>query len=678
MSKRDYIVVDIETSSLDWKTGKIHGVAVAYEEDVFEYVKFRALKNHKLKDDLANPNLIKIFHNAGFDVKFLRKNGYPVNGPIYDTLILAQLVDENSSLKLKDLAVRYLGADSIKYANQMYKWLADNNLKKDDIIKAPEDLVKDYACEDVNNTYKLYYLLGSKLKALDVKLKTVFKYKKNTIDYLKEEAIPIEPILWHMETNGVNIDLDTIENTRKEIAKEQDVFLTKLQTIASKEVEEIITLQYEKELEKRVTPKGKERVKRPEFNWQSTKQIGTLLFDKLGLKEYIQAKTEKGQWQCSDEVIKKSLKIKELPDKLHEFLQTYNEYTKTLKKLSTYIGDKENGLLSHVKDGKIYASYKQIGEGSARKEAGGTNSGRLSSANPNLQNLAPFSRKFFIPEKGKVFLYFDYSQIELRLAAHFSKDPIFLESYNEGGDLHKESAAAAFDVPVEEVTKEQRQIGKTINFLLIYNGSANRLKKQLELSPPKGPGLDVTDYQAKEFRDAFFNKYEVYKQYLENLRAFMFKYKFVRSPFGRIRRLPELKYQSGIDVKNREYRGPYVGELKELLKKVKPGTTNFYGEPLTIYDIAKKKVAHALNQGFNFPNQSAAASITKRAMIELTKAGYNIVNQIHDSITMQVDEKNIDKDIVICKNIMESITKLRVPIIAEHKIIKSFDETDVI
>lgn len=272
---------------------------------------------------------------------------------------------------------------------------------------------------------------------------------------------------------------------------------------------------------------------------------------------------------------------------------------------------------------------------------------------------------------SKVFFYADFSQIELRCAAHVSQDPLMLQAYRTDKDLHLQTAKAIFNDPaLTKKDEAKRQTAKTTNFLLIYNGSAQRLKDQLW----EEAGIRVSFEEARSFRENFFRLYSNYYDYLQEQRQFLIGWKIVISPFGRIRRLPDLKYFEGLDYRTQEYSGKFAPELQELLQGIPEEerfTKDFQtGEkvPLTTFHLAKRRVGHAFNQGFNFPIQSMAASIMKRAMISLDAQGYDIVNNIHDSIYIQMDEKDIDRESGNIVHTLENIVKLSVPLKVEWKV----------
>jgi DNA polymerase-1 len=299
-------------------------------------------------------------------------------------------------------------------------------------------------------------------------------------------------------------------------------------------------------------------------------------------------------------------------------LASYKAWKKNIKLITTYTGE-DKGLMSQIEDGRVYAEYLQAGRG---KEGtiGGTVTGRLSSRNPNMQNLPRGSeiKKFFIPDAGEIFVYFDYSQLELRLAAHLSQDPLLIKAYNEGLDLHELTG---------QTIGADRQTGKTTNFAMIYDASPWRLADILNKTPE----------ECKLIIDEFYNLYRGYKQYLEDQKRFMMKYACVISETGRIRRLPGLH------------------EFHERSKEWR----------------------HALKQGYNFPIQSLGASITKLAMIELHRRKFRIVTQVHDSVVISLPEQNLDR-VEEIKQIAENVYPVSVPIKVDIKLLTSLSESDII
>jgi DNA polymerase-1 len=673
------VAIDIETTSLNWRTGTLVGVAVANEEDAAAYYtwpEFIQTEHLTLRDE----KIPKVFHNANFDMKFLMPRGTKLKGAIYDTLLMAQLIDENQPLDLKSLSVKYLGEDSIKHARAIWAWLQSNNLKKEHLARAPQELLSAYAKEDVNNTYKLFYVFWQRLEELNVKVKSLFNQDKGPMDYYLEEAQPTDYVLGQMETRGVRINLPLLQAKKREIEEDISKRLQSLNQLLQVEIHNICEDKYQAEVAAKKSPRGKANVKFPEFNWNSTDQVGPLFYSVLGLSKYIQAYTDTGKFKCSDEIWSQAAKIQGLPQTLGLAVKFYSDIKSLQKRLSTDIGgfDKKGkpiGLASKIDDdGRVYPQFKQIG-GLYDGEANGTVTGRLSSAGPNTQNLQPFAKKWFIPDSDDyVFVHADYKQVEIVIAAHLSQDPRMLEIVRSGQDIHKQTAQKLYG-PVE-LTKNQRNAGKGGNFLFIYNGSPWRLQTQLQTW-----GVDLTIDDCKRLHEGFFQEFTHYKEYLAQQQRLMLRYRAINSMFGRVRRLPELKYYDGLDFIKRKYRGKYEKELQEIFDKLPPGKRSLVRadgtkHEITLFDIANRKCRHAFNQGYNFPVQSVGGSITKRAMIVLNREGFDIVNQVHDSLIFQVKKTEIEAKVARIKQVMENVVKLSVPITVDIKLANSFDDEE--
>jgi DNA polymerase I-like protein with 3'-5' exonuclease and polymerase domains len=279
-----------------------------------------------------------------------------------------------------------------------------------------------------------------------------------------------------------------------------------------------------------------------------------------------------------------------------------------------------------------------------------------------------------------VFIYYDYSQIELRLAACFSKDQRMLYLFRSGKDLHSITAAFQTGKKVEEIQKDskERKCAKTSNFLFIYNGGPFRYRDQLR----EDWAITISDEEAYQHKEGFFKAYPGMRPYLDRLKQFMLKHLCVICPNGRIRRLPDLKYHEGLTPQRKQYKGAYQVELEQIKANLKPSEKFTYDRQgnkreKTIYDIASGKVRHAFNQGYNAPNQSVAASIMKRAMIELDAQGYDIKNQVHDSVCVQVLKTEAEKKHDEIKKILENIVQIDVPLVVDSKILNSFYPYDV-
>jgi DNA polymerase-1 len=294
--------------------------------------------------------------------------------------------------------------------------------------------------------------------------------------------------------------------------------------------------------------------------------------------------------------------------------------------LSAYV----YGLQERMEGETIHGEYYQASQEEFSKftgDDGGTVTGRLSHRNPNLGNLprktqdywkGSFVKDLFIPLPGYKFIYADYSQIELRVAAHLAQDEPFIKAFNTGADPHQQTADYLNSVGLN-ITRQQ---AKTINFLLIYYGSARRLSQELN--------IDVEF--ATRIRNQFFNQHPQMLRWIHATMNQVKKFGWVESLFGRVRRLPE------------------------------------------VWDYDDYKVGHALKQAGNFVVQSVAASITKRAMLKLAAADFMIVNQVHDSITCMVAPWDAEVMLAEMLRIMGDVVKLSIPVVADGKIIETFKE----
>lgn len=679
-----FIVIDCETTGTDWKTDKLHGLGVAYEEDDTEYYLAEDIMgNQRLLELLADPSVAKVGHNIKFDIKFLLAYGLTVAGPLYDTMEMAQLVDENTSVGLKQLAEKYLGVSSVEEKREVDRACSKAGVKhigelcQRDITGEAAgtytDLISRYCQEDCNNTTRLFFVLSGLLKKLDIGWRKLGA-GKTPFDYYKEEMSPLNEVILTMETTGIALDMGRVEVAKKALAEDIKDALKDLEAITAPYIGAIEDSLYHTAVSKRKSTAGKNKVERSsekyatKFNWSSNDHLASLIYEQLRVPKKLWTFTKSGKPSVSDKDLGHLRRLFDnRAPKLCGVLDALSKYKKAVKLLTTYLGDEDTGVLSHVHKGRIFASYHQAAS-SKDGGKGGTLTGRLSSQSPNMQNLprGGFIKRLFIPDEGSVFLYFDYSQLELRLAAHLSGDPELVEAFRRGLDLHTLTAATIFNTSVDKVTKEQRQVAKTINFAMIYDASAYRLAEELN----KG-GANYTIEEVEAMRKAFFRRYKVYREYLYTQRDLLENRKALISAYGRVRRLPEIAYKEGLNWAHRTWTGPVA--MRDALKHTPT-------EKLSDQDIftrAKRKQQHALKQAYNFPIQSLGASITKRAMLALHKEGFKIASQVHDSIIIQVPEKWATQALKKALQIAENVIELDVPLKAEGKILKSLDESDI-
>jgi len=565
------ISFDIETNSLDTKEANLVGFSFCFEKNRAYYVpvghKYLGVEDQvRLQDAFDAIKKIlsaKFFgHNLKFDLSLLYRYKIDEVIPYADTMILAWLINPESSLSLESLSKRYFSHSMITFKETVKK---GEDFSLVDIKEATK-----YAAEDALITYMLYFRLIEELK------------NENAAHLLKEarevEYPFINTLIW-MERSGIKIDID---------------FFEKLLIKTNKRLEELTKRIYE--------------IAGVEFNINSTKQLGAVLFERLKLP--VVKKTKTGF--STNEAV-----LNQLRDK-HEIIREILEYRELFKLKSTYI---EPLLKLGKKDKKnrIYTSFVQTG----------TATGRLASKNPNLQNIPVKTevgkeiRYGFIADENKLLIGIDYSQIELRLLAHFSKDPSLIKAFFEDKDIHLETAKKLF----KEDAAKKRDIAKSINFGLIYGMGSRKLSQTLGISTK----------EAKEIIDSYFRSFPTVKEYLKSIEDFAKKNGFVETLLGR-RRYFDFAHASGAQ---------FAAYLREAINTV------FQGSAADLIKLAMNKIKDEIYQ-----KQYPA----------------NIIVQIHDELIFEVDEKEAENLAIIFKDIMENIYKLNVPLKCSVSIAKRWGE----
>jgi DNA polymerase-1 len=677
-----YMCVDVETTGLDWTRDTLHGFAVAYEEEEAFYVPSWNIPSF-VKEDLENPSIKKIGHNFhGFDAKFIFKSGIKIQGTFIENMGIWQLVDDTTPLGLKWLSEQHIGASSLDKKRLLDQAIERSGAKNiaglcfKDLHDPSHPYLKvigDYCEEDANNTLSLSLLGMQKLKELDQQLRSNYRVSKTPLDYFKEEFTPLEYVLFKMETKGFRVNIKVIEELKKEAEKKKEEITERLNRGFKKEIEIIEKQIWEEAVSRVVTPKAKaSRVQgqgKLAFSWENNNHAAKVFFEQGNIPEDLVTRTEKGSYATDKTTLQKLLQELPKEHKVRRALPLYAEYKLNQKTLTTYTGDTKKGIYSKIRQGEdgnhyIYPTFRQT-----------TNTGRLACKSPNMQNIPRGSKikELFIPTNdNNVFDHFDYSQIELRLAGHLSKDPAIISSYLNKEDLHKQTAATIFDLPLRDINDIQRQGGKTTNFLTIYKGSAFRLQESLR----EGVKLDFSLDECKEFISRFFDKYRDLDQYLKNVLSFVVKNGFVISEAGRMRRLPDIFYgeEGNLDFRLRQFNGSQ--EQRQKLISILRDQQIYNPSEQDIFWLAYKKYNHASKQAFNFPDQSLAASLAKRAMIQLDKEGFDIRNQVHDALDIEralCDNEATSK----VRNIMENVfPECLVPLTTDYKTLRSFSEED--
>lgn len=674
-----YIVLDIETTGLSWKRDRLHGIALHDPKIAGStYLQVESPEFQPFLSILQDPTIAKVGHNLRFDLRFLSRL-CKVEGPLYDTMLMAQLVDENNSVGLKQLAERYLGKAAVASKAELDSLIGRAGLKHVGELCAADlseersgwffDRIAKYAIEDVENTAKLFKLLGGKLRQLDANWREIRGVAKTPLDYLAEEAAAVEPALLAMELRGILLSPAAIEKTQWQVSQDLSKAETDIEDLCSGQIDLIEETLYEKEVSKRKSEKGKAKVQRSDpdfdtcFSLSSSQHVATLIYGHLDAPaEY---RTSSGLYSTNEADLGKLRAEVQGDAALGRFLDLFSEYRRLQKLWTTYVAP-DSGLLEHATDQRVHSLYLQAGS-SKDGGKGGTATGRLSSQSPNMQNLPRNGgiRKFFVPDPGYVFVYADYSQVELRIAAHLSQDQALIQGYQDKLDLHAITASNVFRKPIAGISKEERQVGKTLNFALIYDASAWRLEQEL------GPlGYSVEDCEA--MRRAFFAKYEGYDRYLKVELGKLKDMKMVISETGRVRRLPEVGYGTCLEWRGKQFKG--TQEQFDALR-------NFPSEILSnseAFERARKKYRHAIKQAYNFPIQSLSASITKRALATLCQKGYDLVTSVHDSIVVQVPLASAKLEAKLIQKILEQNYTLSIPLVADTKILTSLEESDIL
>jgi len=508
-----------------------------------------------LKEIFEDKKILKIGQNLKFDIKFLKANGIEIKGDLFDTMLAEYCIDASHNiLNMDDLAAKYLNIKTIHYKDLV------GDVKKKTLKDVPFAALMNYSGQDAHVTLKLYEVLKEKIFENE-KIKKLFY----------EIEIPVLKVLIDMEYYGVSID----KNYLKTLSKELDIEL--------------------KNLNEKLFEMAKE-----EFNPNSPKQVAELLFNKLKLP--VIKKTKTGPSTDVDVLSKLAY--------LHPIASMLLE-NRTFSKIKSTYSDALPEMVNPA-SGKIHTTYMQTG----------TQTGRLSSKDPNLQNipikteLGRKIRKAFIPVKNNILISSDYSQIELFLLAEFSKDPNLFEAFKNGEDIHLKTASLIFSKSPVEVTKQERTIGKTINFSILYGQGAFRLSENLEI-----PRKD-----AANFISIYFTKYAGIKNYMENLKEKCREKGYAETFWGRKRAIPE------------------------------------------IFDRNKMVAANGERMAVNTVIQGSAADLIKLSMIKIynefteKKLNSKLIMQVHDELVFDVVKEESDEVKEIIKNKMENDFGFELPL----------------
>lgn len=568
LSTEKRFAIDTETTSLDYRVAEMVGFSVAFDAHDAYYIPlahdYEGAPEQLNRDEiiqlikpiLEDPKVEKIGHHLKYDAHIFENHGIHLQGWYFDTMLASYVLNSVATRHgMDDVARVYLS-----HLTTTFEQIAGKGAKQKTFNQIELETAAHYAAEDAHVTYRLYEVLDRKLKETP-----------ELSNILHNIEMPVASVLTSMEENGIALNLAFLDQLSVDFAE----------TIQNLE-NQIIEIAGES------------------FNVGSPKQVGEVLFEKLGLKGG--KKTATGQYSTSEAVLEKID---------HPITALIIEYRGLTKLKSTYTEglSKQANPETH----RVHTSYHQAL----------TATGRLSSTDPNLQNIPVREeigrqiRKAFIAPKGRVLLAADYSQIELRLMAHFCQDEALVHAFNHGQDVHRRTAAEVLGVALEEVTNDQRRQAKAVNFGLLYGMSEFGLIRQ----------LGFTRQESQEYIKQYFHRYPGIYEYMQRTRQVALEQGYVETITGR--RL----YTPDIDARNM---------------------------------MVRKGAERA---AINAPLQGSAAEIIKMAMIEvdkiLPKDQAKLLLQVHDELVFEVDEAIADELAKQIQDVMQKVCTLTVPLVVE-------------
>ena len=603
LNKAKVIAVDTETTSIDPNAAALVGISLSIKEGEGYYIpvghQIPTSQNPNLQSPipnprssnyqlpitdvvksltppLTNPAIPKAGHNLGYDYTILKRHGLAIHPIGFDTMIAEWLGDPGSHhLGLKDLALHRLGIEMTRIDDLLGK-----GKKQITFDQVPVEQAAPYAVADVDIVLRLIPQLKTELK------------EKGLLKLFEEVELPFIPILAEMEMAGIQIDPDLLSGMSKDLDKQL------------------------KSLEKKIY-----KAVGYEFNINSTQQLAKALFDDLKLEPPDKSRrTAAGKYSTAADVLEEMKEV-------HPVVEHILEHRELSKLKGTYVDALPEAI--NTETGRVHTSFNQCG----------SITGRLASSNPNLQNipirteLGREVRKAFVAPRGRRLLAADYSQVELRIAAHFAKEKFWIDAFKRGDDIHAATASAVFGVLLEKVSKDQRRNAKAINFGLLYGMGA--------FSLAKNTGLTLGE--AEEFMQKYFAELPGVKKYIDGTKRKAATDGYVETLLGRRRYFPIL---------------------------TRPGTTR--------EDHALR--ARAEREAINTPVQGTAADIIKLAMLEIARElprkvlSAQMLLQVHDELVFECDSDDVEKLAPLVKKIMEGAFKLDAPLAVEVRSGKNWEE----
>ncbi len=571
LSVAELVCFDTETTSLDPMTAKIVGMSFSVEagsaaylplmHDYFDapaQLDFAACLN-KIKPILENPAIKKVGQNLKYDQHVLANHGIQLNGITHDTLLQSYVFESHKTHGMDDLAMRHLELKTITFEE-----VAGKGAKQVTFNQVTVEVAAEYAAEDADITLQLHQAMYPQIQN-DAKLDYIYNHIE----------MPVSNILFTIERNGVLIDRDMLNVQSNEIG---------LKLVA-------------------LENQAYELAGQP-FNLGSPKQLQEILFGKLGIKPL--KKTPSGAPSTDEDVLQELALDYPLPKVLLEY--------RGLAKLKSTYTDKLPRMINPT-TGRVHTSYNQAV----------AITGRLASSDPNLQNIPVRTaegrriREAFIAPAGSSIVSADYSQIELRIMAHLSKDEGMLKAFANNEDIHRHTAAEIFGVETDAVDNEQRRYAKVINFGLIYGMSAFGLAQN----------LNIERSAAQSYIERYFTRYPGVREYMQNTREIAKQKGYVETYFGRRLWVPEINSANGI------------------------------------------RRAGAERAAINAPMQGTAADLIKLAMIAVDKwlkdgkLHSKLIMQVHDELVLEVPESELELVKTTLPQLMQHVAKLDVPLLAE-------------
>ena len=524
---------------------------------------------------LGDPQVPKYAHHAKYDMEVLARHGLPVRGLAFDTMLAEWLCNPSS----QNLGLKNLAWVRLGEEMTTITQLLGKGKEQTTMDRVPVAEAAPYACADADMTFRLVPLLEKELE------------EKELTALYRDVELPLVDVLMAMECNGILLDVPYLRQMAEELAE-------RLRDLEAR-IYELVGYA---------------------FNVNSPAQLGEALFERLHLPRQGLRKTQAGHYSTSAEVLEKLRG-------LHPAVDLILEHRQIAKIKSTYVDALPE--LVNPETGRLHTSYNQTG----------TVTGRLSSSEPNLQNipirteLGRRVRRAFRAEEGWLFLSADYSQVELRIVAHVSQDPAMLQAFARGEDIHASTAAAIYGVPLQAVTPEMRRVAKTVNFAITYGATGFGVAQQSDLTPEEGAKLV----------EAYYRTYPKVRDYVERTKKMAREQGYVQTLLGRRRYFPEFQATERVH---------------------------------------RNRLNAAYRMAINAPIQGTAADIIKLAMIRLHRAlreqglRTRMTLQVHDELVFEVPKDELARVAPLVREIMEGAFPLDAPLKVDMKVGANWEEMD--